>query len=70
MFKILVIQLLYNFSENTSEFQIQSRMSLIRFLALGLDSRVSDSLTIWLFCEYLMKWGQAELLFECFDAFL
>ena len=35
MFKILVLQALYNLSDDQAEFMIQDRLSFMRFLGLG-----------------------------------
>ena len=53
MFKILVLQALYSLSDDQAEFQIQDRLSFMRFLGLGLGDRVPDAKTIWLFREHL-----------------
>jgi len=37
MFKILVLQALYNLSDDQTEFQIRDRLSFMRFLGLGLQ---------------------------------
>lgn len=55
MFKILVIQSLYNLSDDAVEYQIMDRISFMRFLGLGLGDRVPDAKTIWLFRERLKK---------------
>lgn len=70
MFKILILQSLYNLSDDATEFHIQDRLSFMRFLGLGLDSRIPDSKTIWLFREDLAKHGLVKTLFEQFDAYL
>ena len=70
MFKILVLQSLYNLSDDSTEFQIQDRLSFMRFLGLGLDSRIPDAKTIWLFREDLTNHGLVKTLFEQFDAYL
>ena len=49
MFKILILQSLYNLSDDEMEYQIMDRLSFMRFLGLDLDSRVQDAKTIWLF---------------------
>ena len=49
MFKILVLQALYNLSDDQAEFMIQDRLSFMRFLGLGLSDRIPDAKTIWLF---------------------
>ena len=39
MFKILVLQALYNLSDEQAEFVIQDRLSFMRFLGLGLSDK-------------------------------
>ncbi len=51
MFKILVIQMLNNLSDERTEYLINDRLSFMRFLGLGLSERVPDAKTIWLFRE-------------------
>jgi hypothetical protein len=51
MFKILVIQAANNLSDECAEFLINDRLSFMRFLGLGLEDRVLDARTIWLFRE-------------------
>ena len=55
MFKILVLQALYDLSDDQAEFQIQDRLSFMRFLGLGLGDKVPDAKTIWLFREHLSQ---------------
>ncbi|MER0239549.1 transposase [Fulvimarina sp. MAC8] len=57
MFKVLVLQTLYSLSNDLAEFQIQDRLSLMRFIGLGLVDRVPDAKTIWLFREHLAEAG-------------
>jgi transposase len=40
MFKIMVLQALYTLSDDQAEFQVQDRLSFMRFLGLGLGDRV------------------------------
>ena len=68
MLKILVIQAQNNLSDERAEFPINDRLSFMRFLGLGLDDRVPDARTIWLFREKLTKAGAIETLFARFDA--
>jgi transposase, IS5 family len=49
MFKIMVLQALYSLSDDQAEFQIQDRLSFMRFLGLGLGDRVPDAKTIGCF---------------------
>ena len=67
MFKILVLQALYGLSDDQAEFQIQDRLSFMRFLGLGLAERVPDAKTIWWFREQLVQAGAMEELFRRFD---
>src|ERR1035437_4945591 len=49
MFKILIIQATNNLTDERAEFLIKDRLSFMRFLGLGLEDRVPDARTIWLF---------------------
>ena len=66
MFKILVLQKLYKLSDDQAEYQINDRMSFMRFLGLGLESRIPDSKTIWLYRE---TWTKANVIKEVFRMF-
>jgi transposase, IS5 family len=70
MFRIMVLQALYSLSDDQAEFQIQDRLSFMRFLGLGLGDRVPDAKTIWLFREHLTQAGAIETLFARFDSHL
>jgi IS5 family transposase len=70
MFKVLVLQSLYNLSDDKTEFQIRDRLSFMRFLGLSLGDAVPDAKTIWLFREQLTEAGLIKRLFEEFEAFL
>jgi IS5 family transposase len=70
MFKILVLQSLYNLSDDQMEFQIRDRLSFMRFLNLSLGQSVPDAKTIWLFREQLKEENMVKVLFERFDTFL
>ena len=70
MFKVLVLQSLYNLSDEKIEFQIRDRISFMRFLDLSLGDAVPDEKTIWLFREHLTEAGLIKRLFEEFEAFL
>lgn len=70
MFKILVLQSLYNLGDDAAEYLIRDRLSFMRFLGLGLADKGPDAKTLWLYREH---WGQAgviEDLFERFDQML
>lgn len=70
LFKILVLQSLYNLSDESMEFQIIDRYSFPRFLGFYAASKVPDATTIWRFREDLAKAGTIETLFSQFDQFL
>jgi IS5 family transposase len=70
MFKVLVLQSLYNLSDDKTEFQIRDRLSFMRFLGLSLGDAVPDAKTIWLFREQLTEAGLMERLFHEFEVFL
>jgi len=67
MFKTLVLQHLYNISDDELEFQIRDRYSFCRFLGLTPESKIPDSKTIWLFREQLTKKKLIKILFNDFD---
>lgn len=70
MFKVLVLQALYNLSDDQTEYQIRDRLSFMRFLGLDMDGIVPDAKTIWLFREHLAQAGAVEKLFARFDLYL
>lgn len=70
MFKILILQSLYNLSDDAMEYQINDRLSFMRFLKLTLGSRVPDAKTIWLFRNELTEAKLIKVLFNQFDDYL
>ena len=70
MFKVLILQSLYNLSDDQTEYQIRDRLSFMRFLGLGLGDVVPDAKTIWLFREELTEAGVIQRAFQEFEAFL
>jgi len=70
IFKVLVLQSLYNLSDDNTEYLIRDRLSFMRFLGLGLEGTVPDAKTIWLYREALSKDETAKALFEAFGAHL
>ena len=70
MFKTIILSLLYNLSDDQVEHQIRDRLSFMRFLGLGLEDRVPDAKTVWLYREQLTQAGVIEALFETFDGHL
>ena len=67
MFKVLILQSLYNLGDDQVEFLIRDRLSFMRFLGLGLEDNVPDAKTVWLYREALAKSGTARTLFEVFE---
>jgi IS5 family transposase len=70
LFKISILQRLYNISDEQIEYQINDRLSFMRFLELELCDDVPDSRTIWLFKENLSKAEVTEKLFNEFKNIL
>ena len=66
MFKILILQRLYNISDDQTEYQIKDRLSFMRFLGLSLKDTIPDAKTIWYFREQLVKAKVSEKLFKKF----
>ena len=66
MFRMLVLQSLYNLSDEQVEYQVRDRLSFTRFLGLGIEDGIPDGTTLWLFRETLAKAGLIEKLFEHF----
>ncbi len=66
MFSVLILQQLYNLSDDGLEYQIRDRLSFMRFLGLHLEDRVPDAKTVWLFRERLKALGLVEVLFARF----
>ena len=70
MFKVLILQSLYNLADAQTEFQIRDRFTFLRFLGLTPESRVPDEKTIWLFRESVKARGLQDELFTTFTRFL
>lgn len=67
MFKALILQHLYNLSDEELEYQIRDRYSFCRFLGLSPEGTIPDARTIWLFREQLTHGGLIKELFLIFD---
>jgi len=70
LFKMLVLQSLYNLSDEAMEYQVLDRYSFSRFLGLQAASKVPDATTLWRFREDLSKAKVVESLFAQFDQVL
>lgn len=64
MVRVLVIQQLYNLSDEQMEFQLLDRLSFQRFVGLRQSAQAPDRTTIWTFKERLIKAGASECIFE------
>lgn len=67
LFKVIVLQRLYNLSGDQTEFHINDRISFMRFLNLGLSNKVPDAEMIWLFKDTLTNAGTMKKLFGFFE---
>ncbi|MDR3292850.1 MAG: IS5 family transposase [Clostridiales bacterium] len=70
MFKIQILQEMYNISDDRTEYQINDRLSFQRFLGLELGDNVPDAKTIWKYRELLVKGDVHRKLFKLFNAML
>jgi transposase, IS5 family len=70
LFKLLIIQQLYNLSDEELEYQTHDRSSFRRFLGFESADEVPDATTVWLFRQRLRKAELIEELFETFNQFL
>jgi len=66
MFKILILQRYYNLSDDQVEYQVNDRMSFMRFLNLSISDDIPDSKTVWNFREQLTDLELVEELFSLF----
>lgn len=66
MFKLIILQNLYNIADERLEYLVTDRLSFMRFLGLDLSSKVPDAKTIWTFRESLKTHKLTEPLFEGF----
>src|SRR5690606_25223067 len=66
LFKILILQRYYNLSDDQIEYQINDRMSFMRFLNLTIAHDVPDSKTAWKFREQLVD---LDIIADLFDPF-
>lgn len=70
MFKLLVLQRLYNLSDEELEYQVNDRLSFMRFLGLRLEDSVPHATIVWLYREALTQRGLIKELFEQLDEYL
>lgn len=70
MFKVLVLQRYDNLSDEPTEYPLNDRLSVQKFLGLTLSDAVPDQKTIWLFRDVLIRRGQVKQLFRRFEKHL
>ena len=66
MFKIILLQRLYNLSDEQMEYQLVDRLSFKRFTGLEFSHRVPDCNSIWNFKQGLAKDNHEKKLFDLF----
>lgn len=66
LFKALLIQKIYHLSDDQLEYQINDRLSFMRFLGLQLSDKIPDAKTYWYFREALTKTGVIDKAFIMF----
>jgi IS5 family transposase len=64
MVRTIVLQQLYNLSDEQMEFQLLDRLSFQRFVGLRHSSQIPDRTTLWIFKERLIKANARESLFD------
>jgi IS5 family transposase len=68
--RALVLQPLDNLSGDQAEYQLRDRLSLMRFLGIGIADAVAGAKTLWLDREALAKASAVEDLFDLLDGAL
>lgn len=66
LFKMLVLQRLYNLADEALEYPVKDRLSFMRFLGLSLAASVPEAKTMWVFREELKEHPLTEHLFDRF----
>jgi len=70
MFKVPILQTLYNLGDEAVEYQIRDRLSFLRFLGLEMSDNVPDGTTVWRFRERLTELELIKPLFDRFGDYL
>ena len=70
LFRMLILQSLYNLSDEQVAYLVRDRLSFTRFLGLGFEDHIPDGTTLWLFREKLTKAGLVDDLFGQFSRHL
>lgn len=66
MLKIIILQRLYNLSDEQMEFQLNDRLTFKRFVGIEFSHKVPDTNTIWNFKEKLKENDNERKLFDRF----
>jgi len=64
MVRVLVVQQMFNLSDEQMEYQLLDRLSFQRFVGLRQSSQIPDRTTIWTFKERLIKAEASGIIFE------
>jgi IS5 family transposase len=67
---MLVLQQLFNLSDEELEYQVNDIRSFEEFVGLGVMNSIPDTTTICLFTERLREAGDIEEFYEIFETFL
>ncbi|MEZ5029856.1 MAG: transposase [Saprospiraceae bacterium] len=68
MFKVLVLQQLYNLGDHEMEYQLADRASFLKFAGCHSIKDIPDEKTIWLFREQIKQAGLIDELFDGYKA--
>lgn len=69
MFRVLILQTLYDLSDEAMEYNVGDRDSFKKFIGIGHADNIPDARTIWKFRERLGADGSREL-FDLFYAYM
>lgn len=67
MVRVLVLQQLFNLSDDQLEYQLLDRLSFQRFSGLRHSSQIPDRTTIWTFKERLISAGASTCIFDAVE---
>lgn len=67
LFKMSVLQRLYNLADEAPEYRVKDRLSFMRSLGLSLAASVPDAKAMWVFRGELKEHQLTEKLFDRFD---
>jgi len=69
-FKVLILQSLYNLSDDAMEYQLNDRRTFQRFIGLDDKDAIPDAKTIWAWRETLVRSKKLQKLFDWFWRYL